>query len=99
MALSRERQCAGHTKGDIAGVAITRLGVQIYKDAIKRREDRRHWYWLSGVVVENGEIDDTDTCAVRRNLISITPLRVDLTDVRGIDALSRCSFRWPTCEA
>ncbi|HHY45469.1 MAG TPA: 5'/3'-nucleotidase SurE [Firmicutes bacterium] len=84
----------------IAGVAITRLGVQTYKDAIKRREDPRgrHWYWLSGVLVENGEIDDTDTCAVRRNLISITPLRVDLTDVRGIDALSRCAFRWPPDE-
>jgi 5'-nucleotidase len=85
----------------IAGVAITRLGVQVYKDAIKRREDPRgrHWYWLSGVVVDNGEIDDTDTCAIRRNLISITPLRVDLTDTGGIDVLSRCSLRWPPDEA
>lgn len=85
----------------IAGVAITRLGVQTYEDAIKRREDPcgRCWYWLSGVLVENEEIDDTDTCAVRRNLVSLTPLRMDLTDTRGIQALARRSFRWPPDEA
>lgn len=81
----------------IAGVAITRLGVQTYRDAFKRREDPRGrcWYWLSGTLVEKDEIDDTDTCAVRRNLISITPLSTDLTDMRGIDALASRSFPWP----
>lgn len=80
----------------LSGVAITRLGVQIYRDAFKRREDPRgrHWYWLSGTLVERDEIDDSDTCAIKRNLISITPLRTDLTDAGGIEALSRRRFPW-----
>ncbi|HHY75494.1 MAG TPA: 5'/3'-nucleotidase SurE [Firmicutes bacterium] len=89
------------SKESIAGVAITRLGVLVYKDAINKREDPlgRQWYWISGVVVDNGEVNDTDICAIRRNLISITPLRVDLTDLSGIENLSRCSFRWPPEES
>lgn len=88
-------------KESIAGVAITRLGVQTYKDALRRREDPRGrcWYWLSGVLVESEVTDDTDSCAIKRNLISVTPLRVDLTDTRGIQTLARCSLRWPPDEA
>ncbi|MGI6631485.1 MAG: 5'/3'-nucleotidase SurE [Bacillota bacterium] len=78
----------------LAGVAITRLGVQTYRDAFKRREDPRGgcWFWLSGTLVEKEEVDDTDTCAIKRNLISITPLLTDLTDKDGIASLAGRSF-------
>ncbi|HHW17559.1 MAG TPA: 5'/3'-nucleotidase SurE [Firmicutes bacterium] len=74
----------------VAGVAITRLGIQSYRDTFKKRFDPkgRCWFWLGGVTVDRDEPDDTDTCAIRRNLISVTPLKVDLTDYTGIEALS-----------
>lgn len=77
----------------VAGVAITRLGVQTYRDAFTRRTDPkgRAWFWLSGTLIDHEEINDTDTCAIRRNLISVTPLLTDLTDAGGISCLGeRC---------
>jgi 5'-nucleotidase len=74
----------------VAGIAITRLGIQTYRDVFKKRVDPkgRCWFWLSGSRVEQDEIDDTDVCAIRRNLISVTPLGTDLTDYKGIHQLS-----------
>jgi 5'-nucleotidase len=74
----------------IAGVAVTRLGVQTYRDTFSKRIDPqgRTWYWLGGTLVEGNFVDDTDTCAIQRNLISITPLLTDLTDVSSIEMVS-----------
>lgn len=81
-----------------AGVAITRLGVQTYRDAFTKRTDPlgRDWFWLSGTLVDREELSDTDTCAVRRNLISVTPLVTDLTDRGGIGSLSKRSLVLPS---
>lgn len=81
----------------LAGVAITRLGVQTYRDAFTRRTDPkgRTWYWLSGELVEDGSVCDTDTSAVKRNLISVTPLVTDLTDRGGIESLAALSLNPP----
>ncbi|MGE5580107.1 MAG: 5'/3'-nucleotidase SurE [Bacillota bacterium] len=82
----------------VSGVAITRLGVQLYRDAIARRTDPkgREWYWLSGTLVDDCEINDTDTCAIRRNVISVTPLLTDLTDPKGISSLGERSLHAPS---
>lgn len=76
---------------DIAGVAITKLGTQVYRDAFKERTDPkgRRWYWLGGVLCESCEPEDTDTWAVKRNMISITPLRTDLTDFEALERLAK----------
>lgn len=81
----------------LSGVAITRLGVQTYRDAFVKRTDPkgRDWFWLSGTPVDREEVDDTDTCAIGRNLISVTPLVTDLTDQSGIEALSTRSLVMP----
>lgn len=81
----------------LAGVAITRLGVQTYRDTFTRRTDPkgRTWFWLSGVLIDNEGICDSDTCAVRRNLISVTPLVTDLTDHWGIQLLAARPLRVP----
>ncbi len=85
------------TGDSIAGVAVTRLGVRVYRDAFQRRTDPkgREWFWLSGELVADETIDDTDGCAIRRNLISVTPLLYNLTDVSGIDILGKRDFTLP----
>ncbi len=67
----------------VAGVAVTRLGLRYYDDVFHPREDPRgrRYYWLAGEVRRGGEDPDTDIGALERNLVSITPLRLQLTDV------------------
>ncbi len=85
------------SKESLSGVAITTLGVQTYRDAFTKRTDPRgrDWFWLSGTLIDHEELNDSDTCAIRRNLISVTPLVTDLTDRGGIGSLSKKSLVVP----
>ncbi|MGI5838264.1 MAG: 5'/3'-nucleotidase SurE [bacterium] len=67
---------------DLAGVAITRLGVRRYENQFDKRVDPhgRTYYWLAGEAVEAEHGGNVDIDAVRRRLISITPIHFDLTN-------------------
>lgn len=84
-------------KSSLAGVAVTRLGVQAYRDAFAKRQDPRGrtWYWLGGTLQEHDDPEDSDTMAVRNNMISITPLLTDLTDFRAVETMRRLPLAWP----
>lgn len=77
-------------------VMLTRLGRRSYLDAVERRTDPmgRPYYWIGGPPGElRGEVGD-DTWAVSKGLVSVTPLRLDLShpDPRDAEALlSRAS--------
>lgn len=66
----------------LAGVAITRLGHRYYTDVFHPRRDPRGrtYYWLAGEVRDSEEGIETDIGALERNLVSITPLHLRLTD-------------------
>lgn len=71
-------------EGEVPGVAITRLGLRYYTDVFYPRQDPRGrtYYWLAGDV-RRGEADpDTDIGALERNLISVTPLHLRITDFK-----------------
>nr|PZN44975.1 MAG: 5'/3'-nucleotidase SurE [Bacillota bacterium] len=80
-----------------AGVAITKLGVRLYKNQWDRRVDPRGkvYYWLAGEVMELHNDPDSDVVAVQNNLISITPLQLDMTDYRLRERLKGWSFPDP----
>ncbi|MEN6413690.1 MAG: 5'/3'-nucleotidase SurE [Veillonellales bacterium] len=67
---------------EIAGVAITKLGVRQYKNTFERREDPhgRIYYWMGGKLADSKNDDDSDVAAVGNNLISVTPVHFDLTN-------------------
>ncbi|MCB0213503.1 MAG: 5'/3'-nucleotidase SurE [Anaerolineae bacterium] len=74
---------------EIKGIEITRLGKRVYRDELIAREDPRGrpYYWIGGLPPE-GVIDHgTDIWAIKNNLISITPLNLDITDYRFIEDL------------
>ncbi|MBF2099077.1 MAG: 5'/3'-nucleotidase SurE [Gloeomargaritaceae cyanobacterium C42_A2020_066] len=84
------------------GVQLTRQGVRRYTDLFEKRIDPRGktYYWLAGEALEDvPETVDaqlpshlpTDVAAVRQGYISITPLKYNLTHVRGVDQLAA----WP----
>lgn len=75
---------------ELVGVAVTRLGIRAYKNSWDRRTDPRGkiYYWLAGEVAELHNEPDTDVVAVQRNLISVTPIQLDLTDRAQIERLN-----------
>jgi 5'-nucleotidase len=66
---------------DIAGVAVTRLGTSRFRDFFERRLDPRGraYYWLTGEMETSLDGPDTDVGAIKANLISLTPVQLDLT--------------------
>jgi len=74
------------SKDKLAGVVGTSLGVRRFRDVFHRREDPRgrEYYWLVGETIEQSE-PGTDIDAVASNMVSVTPLRLNLTDPDQIE--------------
>lgn len=71
---------------DIRGVCVTRQGISRFKERFERRSDPRGkaYYWLSGETsVGNGNLD-SDSNALKKNNITITPIHYDLTCVEEL---------------
>jgi 5'-nucleotidase len=79
------------------GMCWTRQSVRHYDGRVVPAEDPmgRKLFWLSVRPIE--EVDEgTDRWAVRHGLVSLTPLRVDLTDAEALEAAMK---RHPLSEA
>lgn len=82
--------------GTARGVRITRQGRRIYRDRVVEEKDadgKSHW-WLDGPEPGWEESENTDFCAVEENMISITPLHLDLTSHRGLTILKKWRWEW-----
>lgn len=81
---------------DLAGVSITKLGARVWKDVFDRRVDPRGrtYYWMAGSVEEYDGDLDVDSVAVRHNMISITPIHLDLTKYDLIESLKTWNIRF-----
>lgn len=75
--------------GPIRGVRITRQGTKILKPTIIEGIDprQRKYYWIGEEAITWNEEEGTDYEALRHGLVSITPLRNDLTDYRVLDEI------------
>jgi 5'-nucleotidase len=73
----------------IQGVAITRLGSRVYHDTLVRKVDPRgrEYYWIGGEDPVWDPEAGTDFHAVDQGYISVTPLRLDLTDRPALESL------------
>jgi len=76
---------------EIRGVRITRQGMANFAELFDRRVDPRNrvYYWMDGKKAELAEGDDVDDVVIRENLISITPIKYDLTNYEFIPELKR----------
>lgn len=65
----------------IRGVAVTRQGQRLYRDALVRRADPRGrpYYWIGGESPTGVADAGTDFGALAAGSVSITPLQLDLT--------------------
>ncbi len=69
----------------IRGVKWTRQGRRIYTDYIYELKDPRGnvYYWIGGIPVDDerlGNDSNTDIEAVKKGYVSITPIKLELTD-------------------
>jgi len=75
--------------GPVKGARITRQGVKIAKPTVLEGIDprRRRYYWIGEEKVTWHDENGTDYEAVSEGLVSITPLRNDLTDYRALEEM------------
>jgi len=66
---------------EVKGVEITRLGRRIYRDELVTRHDPRGrpYYWIGGLPPRGIADHGTDIWAVENNMISVTPLNLNMT--------------------
>ena len=76
-------------KEQIRGIRITRQGMANFAELFDRRVDPRNriYYWMDGKKAELEEGENVDDVAIRENLISITPVKYDLTNYEFIPEL------------
>ncbi|NPV89356.1 MAG: 5'/3'-nucleotidase SurE [Firmicutes bacterium] len=76
---------------EMAGAAITKLGIRRYEDVFTERKDPRGktYYWLAGDIVDDEQDEDTDVMALKNNKTSITPIHFDLTSYHQMHHLSQ----------
>ncbi len=67
---------------EIRGVEVTRQSSRRYVSRLEKRSDPRgrDYYWLAGSPGDEEGAPGTDTRAVAEGWISVTPLRLDMTD-------------------
>lgn len=73
----------------IAGIAITRQGLRVYRDALVTRADPRGrpYHWIGGDAPTGVPEDGTDVGALAAGWVSVTPLRLDMTAHEFLGAL------------
>ncbi|MGH2544864.1 MAG: 5'/3'-nucleotidase SurE [Ardenticatenaceae bacterium] len=72
------------------GIAVARLGIREYADELVVDNDPsgRPYYWIQGVTPGGDtETPGTDIWAVHHGYISVTPIRLDMTDERLLEGV------------
>jgi 5'-nucleotidase len=74
----------------VKGVRVTRLGSRTYRDTLVRKTDPRgrDYYWIGGEdPVWEGRAG-SDYKAVEEGFVSVTPMRLDLTDDDAVETMA-----------
>jgi 5'-nucleotidase len=76
------------------GVKVTRLGRRIYNDVVVEKVDPRgkNYYWIAGDP-EWMAVEGSDFAAVSRGMVSISPLKVDMTDLKLHEKLKELEIK------
>ncbi|NIP29756.1 MAG: 5'/3'-nucleotidase SurE [Candidatus Dadabacteria bacterium] len=74
---------------DIKGIKVTRQGKRIYEEPIVEKLDPRgrEYYWIGGNELGHVDIRNSDIVCVKSGYVSVTPIKLDLTDYDYIDQL------------
>jgi 5'-nucleotidase len=86
------------TEDQIQGTQITRLGHRLYRDALVERKDPRGraYYWIGGEPPTGLPESGTDVGALAAGYVSVTPIRLDLTEHSRLEALRDWPLDFPS---
>jgi len=78
-------------KDQIKGIKITKQGKRVYGEPVVEKIDPRgrKYYWIGGDELRFLDIEDSDLVAVSQGYVSVTPIKLDLTDYRFLEFLSK----------
>ena len=84
----------GKSIRESAGIRISKQGDMVYADTFEKRQDPRNrtYYWQG---CESSYIDDNtdiDGAALKKNYITITPVKCDMTDHEFLDEIQKWDF-------
>ncbi len=73
----------------IRGFMFTRQGQRIYHDELVRKTDPRGnpYYWIGGKAPTGIEEDGTDIGGLSQNFVTITPLKMDMTNYEQLNKM------------
>ena len=74
----------------VKGIKITRQGKRVYEEPIVEKTDPRgrEYYWIGGNELGFVDIEDSDILAINDGYVSVTPIKLDLTDHDYINKLN-----------
>jgi 5'-nucleotidase len=83
-------------RGPIKGVALTKQGTKIARTKIIEGTDprNRRYYWIGQDVIYLDQEEGTDFLAIKQGLVSITPLKNDMTNYAQLPALTEWQQHW-----
>jgi 5'-nucleotidase len=76
---------------EVQGVRVTRLGSRVYQDTLVRKVDPRgrDYYWIGGEAAIWEEREGSDFSAVHEGYVSVTPMRLELTDEDAVGSIAQ----------
>ena len=74
---------------EVKGIKVTKLGSRVFSESITRMKDPwgRQVYWIGGGEITWRVEEDSDHAATHEGYISITPLHMDLTNYKLLEAV------------
>ncbi len=80
---------------EVSEYEVTFLGRRVYRDLVDVRQDLRgrSYYWIGGPEADAEDVAGSDMSAIRAGRVSLTPLKLDLSDREFIAPLS--AFQLP----
>src|SRR4029077_3720082 len=84
--------CPARSLEQLDGVAVTRLGKRVYRDKLELEEEdetgrRRRRYRIYGMEPTYQQEEGADFAAIEADMISVTPLHFELTDVQRLEEM------------
>jgi 5'-nucleotidase len=81
---------------EIKGIRITKLGSRVYNDSIIKKTDPRgkDYFWIGGGEPGWRSDEKSDFTAVSSGFVSVTPLKVDMTDYKSVIELEQWKLDW-----
>ncbi|MEX5213798.1 MAG: 5'/3'-nucleotidase SurE [Nitrospiraceae bacterium] len=80
-------------RAKIRGIRVTRLSRRRFENPIIEKTDPRgkKYYWIAGTRITWSRQQDSDYTALRRMLVSVTPLHLDMTHEAALEDLRQWS--------